>query len=134
MVGGISISEPTTMEATDIGRARDRAVGILFGEAAPRITEMFADPAMADFLDPAVVVFADDGPTQLHIMEKARIVGGMANATLIDRSEQAASTSVFESSDPRYPICAVVATGLGTAVWSIQDPREDPEWYKRSPS
>jgi hypothetical protein len=118
------------MEPDDIEHAKRRHFEIHM-EVAPDITEMFSRPELTrDFLDPAVLVTEEEDHFDIEILEKLRLISALSNAPSLHKNPRFADQRLLEASNPRFPITAVVATDMGSAVYLISDPRDGAERHK----
>ena len=90
-------------------------------ELGPRINDLFNDPEVGRLIDPAVVILGDDGPPDIHVIERLEVTALMPDDSLSDRN----------ADPPPFPVVVVVAfKNAPSVLYRMPDPRVLSDWYK----
>jgi hypothetical protein len=97
---------------------------IMLLDVAPKIAEKFkTDPSVAEFLDPAVLVNADEDGCVASIVERLQLTEMMSAAELTS------GEPVGHESPDGAPIAVLVMDKSGATVYRVPDPRMDPQCW-----
>jgi hypothetical protein len=98
-----------------------RLAKILF-DLADEVTERFNRPEVAELIEPAIVIFVDEDPPDIQVIERIRLIAAFSGESYIDKATPTRN----------HPIQVFVSSSEGTAHYGIPDPRVFPDWLNHS--
>jgi hypothetical protein len=91
---------------------------------APKVAEMFrSDPKIADLLDPAVYIAADDDGVIASVVERLELM------QIVSRLRSNDLKPIWEKSPVGAPIAILVTDDCDAAVYRVADPRTCPDQW-----
>ncbi len=101
-----------------------RLHAIVLRDIAPLVAEAFrTDPEVAELLDPAVFVGADEEDCAAAVVERIQLAEVMSGVEIIEEK------SAGEDSLERGPIAVLVMDKTSATFYRVPDPRTDPELW-----
>ena len=100
------------------------AHAIMLLSVAPDVAEMFrSDPKVADLLDPAVYISADEDGVLASVVERLQLT------ELISGLNQAELNPIWDEAPEGTAIAVLVTDENGATVYRVPDPRTDPNLW-----
>ena len=100
------------------------ARAIMLFSVAPDVADMFrSDPKVADLLDPAVYISADEEGVLASVVERLQLT------ELISGQNQAGPNPIWDEAPEGAPIAVLVKDENGATVYSVPDPRTAPDLW-----
>src|SRR5438045_3547218 len=97
---------------------------IMLLDVAPKVAEMFrTDPRVADLLDPAVLVDANEEGCVATVVERLQLTELMSGAEL------ASGRPMQDPSPDNAPIAVLVMDENGATAYRVPDPRTHPNHW-----
>jgi hypothetical protein len=97
---------------------------IMILAVAPKVAEMFrSDPKIANLLDPAIYIAADDDGVIASVVERLELL------EVVSRLRSNDLKPIWEKSPEEAPIAILVTDECDVAVYRVADPRTCPDQW-----